>query len=249
MQTQELTIKRREGTGKQLAKRLRREGVVPAILYGGAKNELVAVDPRAVLKMIAGRQGTTQLLTLKFDGDGAGTRMAIIRAMQFDPVTEDLVHVDLQEVSADKPITVRVAIHPVGEAIGVKDTKGILNLVLHEITVSCLPRAIPERIDADVSNLAIGDVLTIADLRAPEGVRIVNDPGQAVATVAPPMAEEVAAPAATAAVTAEPEVLTERKPKEGEEAAGEDAKKGAPAAKAAPAAAAGKRPEKGDKEK
>jgi large subunit ribosomal protein L25 len=245
MQTQELTIKRREGTGKQLAKRLRREGVVPAILYGGAKTETVAVDPRAVLKMIAGRQGTTQLLTLKFDGDGAGTRMAIIRAMQFDPVTENLLHVDLQEVSADKPITVRVAVHPVGEAVGVKDTKGILNLVLHEITVSCLPRAIPERIDADVTNLAIGDVLTIGDLRAPDGVRIVNDPGQAVATVAPPMAEEVAAPAATAAVTAEPEVLTERKPKEGEEAAPAEGDKKAPAAaKAAPAARGAKGGEK-----
>jgi len=248
MQTQELTIKRREGTGKQLAKRLRREGVVPAILYGGAKNELVAVDPRAVLKMIAGHEGTTQLLTLKFDGDNGGARLAIIRAMQFDPVTENLLHVDLQEVSADKPITVRVAVHPVGEAIGVKDTKGILNLVLHEIQVSCLPRAIPERIDADVTNLAIGDVLTIADLRAPEGVRILNDPGQAVATVAPPMAEEVAAPAATAAVTAEPEVLTERKPKEGEDAAPAEGDKKGAAAKA-PAAAAGKRPEKGDKDK
>jgi large subunit ribosomal protein L25 len=246
MQTQELTIKRREGTGKQIAKRLRREGVVPAVLYGGAKNENVAVDPRAVLRMIAGHEGTTRLLTLKFDGDGAGTRMAIIRAMQFDPVTENLVHVDLQEVSADKPITVRVAVHPVGEAIGVKDTKGILNLVLHEITVSCLPRAIPDRIDADVTNLAIGDVLTIANLRAPEGVRIVNDPGQAVATVAPPMAEEVATPAATAAVTAEPEVLTERKPKEGEEAAAPaEGDKKAPAAKAAPAPRGGK----GDKEK
>jgi large subunit ribosomal protein L25 len=239
MQTRELTIKRREGTGKQLAKRLRREGVVPAILYGGAKNETVAVDPRAVLRMIAGHEGTTQLLTLKFDGDG-GTRMAIIRAMQFDPVTENLMHVDLQEVSADKPITVRVAVHPVGEAIGVKDTKGILNLVLHEIQVSCLPRAIPERMDADVTNLAIGDVLTIADLRAPEGVRILNDPGQAVATVAPPMAEEVAAPAATAAVTAEPEVLTERKPKEGEEAAPAEGDKKAPAAKAAAPARGGK---------
>ena len=243
MQTQELTIKRREGTGKQLAKRLRREGVVPAILYGGATTENVTVDPRAVLRMIAGHAGSTRLLTLKFDGDGAGTRMAIIRAMQFDPVTEDLLHVDLQEVSADKPITVRVAIHPVGEAIGVKETKGILNLVLHEITVLCLPRAIPERIDADVTRLAIGDVLTIADLQAPEGVRIVNDPGQAVATVAPPMAEEVATPAATAAVTAEPEVLTERKPKEGEEAAAADDAKKAPAAKATAAKA------KSDKEK
>src|SRR5215510_5796140 len=162
MQTQELTIKRREGTGKQFAKRLRREGVVPAILYGGAKTETVAVDPRAVLRMIAGHEGTTRLLTLKFEGDGAATRMAIIRAMQFDPVTENLLHVDLQEVAADRAITVQVAVRAIGEAAGVKEQKGILNLVLHELTVSCLPTAIPERIDADVSALMIGDVLTVA---------------------------------------------------------------------------------------
>src|SRR4051812_7245968 len=202
MQTQELTIKRREGTGKQFAKRLRREGVVPAILYGGAQNETVSVDPRSVLRMIAGHEGTTQLLPLKFDGDGGGTRMAIIRAMQFDPVTENLLHVDLQEVSADKPITVRVAVHPVGEAIGVKDTKGILNLVLHELEISCLPGNIPARIDADVTNLAIGDVLTVQDVTVPDGVRILNDPGQAVATVSAPMAEEEAAVPAAAAATA-----------------------------------------------
>jgi large subunit ribosomal protein L25 len=232
---QELTIKRREGTGKQVAKRLRRQGVVPAILYGGTKNEMVTVDPKSVLRMIAGHAGTTQLLTLKLDGEG-GSRLAIIRAMQFDPVSENLMHVDLQEVSADKPITVRVAVHPVGEAIGVRDTKGILNLVLHEVSVSCLPTVIPERIDADVSELAIGDVLTIADLSVPEGVRVLNDPGQAVATVSPPMAEEEVAPVVAAAVTAEPEVLTERKPKEGEEAPADDAKKG-------------KRPEKAEKDK
>jgi large subunit ribosomal protein L25 len=235
MQRQELTIQRREGTGKQAAKRLRRQGVVPGILYGGATTEPVSVDPKAVLKMLAGHAGTTQLLTLKTEGDG-GSRLAIIRAMQFDPVSEELLHVDLQEVSADKPITVRVAVHPVGEAIGVRDTKGILNLVLHEVGVSCLPTAIPERIDANVSGLAIGDVLTIGDLTAPAGVRILNDPGQAVATVSPPMAEEVAAPAVTAAVTAEPEVLTERKPKEGEEAAPADDKRP-------------KRPERAEKEK
>jgi large subunit ribosomal protein L25 len=236
MPMQELTIKRREGTGKQFAKRLRRQGVVPAILYGGAKNEPVTVDPKSVLRMIAGHAGTTQLLTLKMDGEG-GSRLAIIRAMQFDPVSENLIHVDLQEVSADKPITVRVAVHPVGEAVGVRDTRGILNLVLHEVSVSCLPTVIPERIDADVSELAIGDVLTIANLSVPEGVRVLNDPGQAVATVSPPMAEEEVAPVVAAAVTAEPEVLTERKPKEGEEAApAEDAKKG-------------KRPEKAEKDK
>ena len=236
MPMQELTIKRREGTGKQFAKRLRRQGVVPAILYGGAKNELVTVDPKSVLRMIAGHGSTTQLLTVKMDGEGS-SRLAIIRAMQFDPVSENLIHVDLQEVSTDKPITVRVAVRPVGEAVGVRDTKGILNLVLHEVSVSCLPTVIPERIDADVSELAIGDVLTIADLSVPEGVRVLNDPGQAVATVSPPMAEEEVAPVVAAAVTAEPEVLTERKPKEGEEATpADDAKKG-------------KRPEKAEKDK
>jgi len=229
MQMQELTIKRRTATGKQVAKRLRREGAVPAVLYGGARPEAVTVDPRAVLRMIHGREGTTQLLALRFDDEQAGgTRMAIIRDLQFDPVSEQLLHVDLQEVSADRAITVRVAVHPVGEAVGVKDQKGILNLVLHELEVSCLPTAIPQRIAADVSALMIGDVLTVGALLAPEGVRILNPADQAVATVAPPMAEEVA-PAApeAAAVVAEPEVLTERKPKE--EAAPEEGKK--PAAK------------------
>jgi large subunit ribosomal protein L25 len=229
MERQELSIMPRTGKGKQAAKRLRREGRVPAVLYGGASPQAISVDPKAVLKMIHGHEGSTQLLNLTENG-GAATRMAIIRDMQFDPVSEDLLHVDLQEVSADRAINVSVAVHPVGEAIGVRDTKGILNLVLHEINVSCLPTNIPQRIDADVTNLAIGDVLTVRDLLVPEGVRVLNDPGQAVVTVSPPMAEEeAAAPAAAAAVTAaaEPEVLTERKPKE--EAAAEDGKK--PAAK------------------
>src|SRR5215813_4378615 len=222
MQTQELTITHREGTGKQVAKRLRRNGVVPAVLYGGTKPESVAVDPRAVLRIIHGHEGSTQLLTLKFEGD-SGSRMAIIRDLQFDPVTEHLLHVDLQEVSADRAITVRVAVHPVGEAVGVRDQKGILNLVLHELDVSCLPSQIPDRIDADVSELHIGEVLTVGALRVPEGVKVLNDRGQAVVTVRPPMAEE--APAAAAAVTTEPEVLTERKPKEGEEAPKADDRK------------------------
>lgn len=227
MQMQELTVTQRDSRGKQAAKRLRREGRIPAVLYGGASPQSISVDPKSVLKMIHGHEGTTQLLNLTFDGGGAA-RMAIIRDMQFDPVSEDLVHLDLQEVSPDRAITVRVAVHPAGEAIGVKDTKGILSLVLHELEISCLPGNIPERIDADVSQLAIGDVLTVSDLVAPDGVRILNDPGQAIATVSPPMAEEVAAPVAVAVTTtAEPEVLTERKPKE--EAAPEEGKK--PAAK------------------
>lgn len=228
MAMQELTITRREGTGKELAKRLRRAGSVPAILYGGAQPETIAVNPRDVLRVMHGSQGSTQLLSLRFAGDGGQSRMAIIRALQFDPVDENLLHVDLQEVSADHAITIRVAVHPVGEAVGVKDQKGILNLVIHELDVSCLPSQIPERIDVDVTSLRIGDVLTVASVPVPEGVRILNDAGQAIATVSPPMAEEVAAPAAPAAAAAaatEPEVLTERKPKEEAEEGGKEAKK------------------------
>jgi large subunit ribosomal protein L25 len=215
MAMQELTVQQRGETGKQVAKRLRRAGVVPAVLYGGAKPESISVDPKSVLRIIHGHAGSTQLLTLTFEG-GAGSRMAIIRDLQFDPVSERLLHVDLQEVTADRAITVRVAVHPVGEAAGVRDQKGILNVVLHELDVSCLPVMIPERIDADVAALMFGDVLTVGDLRAPEGVRILNDPGQAVVTVAAPMAEEVVAAVApaAAAATAEPEVLTERKKEE-----------------------------------
>jgi large subunit ribosomal protein L25 len=225
MEMQELVIKRRDGRGKGAARRLRRAGEVPAILYGGAAPMPIAVDPKSILRMIHGHEGTTQLLTLKVEGASEGGRLAVIREMQFDPVSERLLHVDLQEVAADRPITVRVAVHVVGEAVGVREEKGILGVVLHELDVSCLPRNIPEHIAADVAEMRIGDVLTVANLAAPEGVRILNDPGQAVVTLSPPMAEEVAAPAAPAAapVAAEPEVLTERKPKE--EDAGDEGKK------------------------
>src|SRR5260370_33246979 len=104
----------------------------------------------------------------------------------------------------NKPIQVTVALHHVGEAIGVRDTQGILEMVLREIQVSCLPGNIPEAIQADVSNLAIGDVLTVGDLQIPEGVRVLTDRAQAVATVAPPPAEEAAPVAALEAVAPAP---------------------------------------------
>jgi large subunit ribosomal protein L25 len=122
----------------------------------------------------------------------------------------------------DEEITVEVPIHVVGEASGVKDQNGVLALLLRAVEVSCLPSLIPERIDIDVSALRIHDVATVADLQLPEGVRVTMPSTQPVATVAPPMAEEVVA--AVAAPAAEPEVVTERKPKEEEEAKGKDAK-------------------------
>ncbi len=230
MEIRELIIRKREGVGKANAKRLRRAGQVPAILYGGARPVNVAVAPRDVYRLIHGQEGSTQLLRVSFEGSGE-SRMAIIRDLQYDPVSEDLIHADLQEVAMDRPIQVSVAVHHVGEAVGVKETFGILEMILREVQVSCLPGNIPAVLEADVTSLRIGDVLTVKDLKAPDGVRILNDPNQAVATVAPPAAEEVAAPAAAAEVAAapaEPEVLTERKPKEekeGEEKGGREEKK------------------------
>src|SRR5215468_8026727 len=222
METRALTIRKREGVGKGPARRLRRAGEVPAILYGGAQPVKIAVVPRDIYRLIHGHEGSTQLLSVSF-ADTGESRMAIIRDLQYDPVSEDLVHVDLQEVAMDRAIQVSVAVHHVGEAVGVKETFGILEMILREVQVSCLPGNIPQVLEADVSRLAIGDVLTVKDLKAPEGVRILNDANQAVATVAPPAAEEAATPAAAtaeaaAAAPAEPEVLTERKPKDEKEA-------------------------------
>jgi large subunit ribosomal protein L25 len=228
MEIRELTVTPREGVGKSVARRLRRSGKTPGILYGGATPVNIAVDPREVFRIIHGHEGSTQLLRVTFAGS-KDSRMVILRDLQLDPVSENLVHVDLQEVNMDKPIQVTVALRHVGEPIGVRDTQGILEMVLREVQVSCLPANIPEDIKADVSNLAIGDVLTVADLAVPEGVRVLTDTAQAVATVAPPAAEEVAAPvAAVAGVVAgapgEPEVLTERKPQEEPEAEEKDKK-------------------------
>ncbi len=228
MEIRELTVMPREGVGKSVARRLRRSGKTPGILYGGASPVNIAVDPREVFRLIHGHEGSTQLLRVTFAGS-KDSRMVILRDIQLDPVSEDLVHVDLQEVNMDKPIQVTVALHHVGEPIGVRDTQGILEMVLREIQVSCLPANIPEDILADVSNLAIGDVLTVGELVVPEGVRVLTDRAQAVATVAPPAAEEVAAPVAAvvgavAAAPAEPEVLTERKPKEEAEVEDKDKK-------------------------
>jgi large subunit ribosomal protein L25 len=214
MEMRALTVERREGTGKELAKRLRRAGRIPGVLYGGASPVSISLDPREVLRLVHGHEGGTQLLQLTLAGGGE-TRLAIIRDMQFDPVSEALIHADLQEVALDRPIQIAVPLRHAGEPIGVRETKGILEMILREVQVSCLPGAIPEVITADVTALRIGDVFTVGQLTVPPGVRILTDPGQAVATVAPPMAEEVpAAPAAVVAAPAEPEVLTERKPKE-----------------------------------
>lgn len=210
MEIREMNVERRQGIGKGQVKKLRRSGIVPAILYGGGTEPLpLAIAPRELRRVLHAHAGGGVLVNLRFPDDQGEARTAIIRDLQYDPVSETLLHVDLQAVSMDEEITVEVSIHVVGEAAGVKEQKGILAVVQRAVEVACLPALIPERLDVDVTGLRIGDVLTVADLQLPEGIRVLAEPTQALVTVSPPMAEEVAAPAAP--TPAEPEVVTERK--------------------------------------
>jgi large subunit ribosomal protein L25 len=218
MEIRELTVEHRDGRGKGAAKRLRRAGRVPAILYGAVAEPLaLSVAPKDVQRVLRAHAGGGVLVNVRLPGEPE-PRTAVVRDLQFHPVLETLLHVDFQAVRMDEEITVEVPLHVVGEAAGVKEQSGILQFLLRTVEVSCLPSLIPERLDADVSALRIHDVLTVADLRLPEGVRVTTAASQAIVTVAPPAVEEVAAPTAAAAA-AEPEVVTGRKPEEGAEEA------------------------------
>jgi large subunit ribosomal protein L25 len=217
MNIRELSVQSREAVGKGAVGRLRRQGLVPAVLYGGGSAPVaLAVTPADVQRTLQGHGAGGVLVNLRLPGDGE-PRTAVVRELQYDPVRDTLIHIDFQAVRMDEEITVEVPIHAVGEAAGVKEQSGVLALLLRTVEVSCLPSLIPERLDIDVSALRIYDVVTVASLQLPEGVRVTTPASQPVATVAPPMAEEVVATAAAPA--AEPEVVTERKPKDEEEAA------------------------------
>jgi large subunit ribosomal protein L25 len=219
MNIRELSVEPREALGKSAVGRLRRKGLVPAVLYGGGNAPVaLSVSPSEVQRTIHGHRGGV-LVNLKLPGD-AEPRTAVVRELQYDPVRDALIHIDFQAVRMDEQITVEVPIHVIGDAAGVKEQSGVLALLLRSVEVSCLPSLIPDRIDIDVSALRIHDVATVADLQLPEGVRVTAPSSQPVATVAPPMAEEVVA--AAAAPVAEPEVVTERKPKEEEETKGKE---------------------------
>jgi large subunit ribosomal protein L25 len=230
MNIRDLSVEPRETVGKGAVGRLRRQGLVPAILYGGGHDPVtLAVKPSDVQRALHGHGAGGVLVNIRLPGD-AEPRTAVVRELQYDPVRDTLIHIDFQAVRMDEEITVEVPIHVVGEAAGVKEQSGVLAVLMRAVEVSCLPSLIPERLDVDVSALRIHDVATVADLKLPEGVRVTTPAAQPVATVAPPMAEEVVATAAAPA--AEPEVVTERKPKEEEEAAkGKESKEEAKAKK------------------
>ena len=222
-----LNAKDRSERGKNAARRLRREGMVPAVIYGGeGENLAVAVDPKALQKVLreAGRNAI-----LKLDIAGHGATNAILKSWQVDPIRESFLHADFYRIAMDVAIRVTVPIHVVGEARGVKVDAGILELVVRAIEVECLPGDIPGQIDVEVSDLAINQSLRVSDLKVPEKVKVLVSPDQVVVHVVS-VKEEVAPTAAAAPVaegeaaaapTAEPEVIKKGKKEEEGEAPAE----------------------------
>jgi large subunit ribosomal protein L25 len=217
-----LSGQRRERLGKGGARTARRDGKIPAVLYGHGEDPVsVSIGARDFDLALRGHKGGNPIVNLAVDSKEF---TALIRAVQYDPVTHDILHLDFQHISLTETIEVKVAIHLTGTPTGVKDGGGILEHILREVEVRCLPTAIPSSIDADVSALNIGDSIHLRDLSVPN-VEIITDLDSTIATVVPPTvmeekpAEEVAGEAATAA--AEPEVIAKGK-KEEEGAEGED---------------------------
>ena len=228
-----LEAKKRDGRGKNEARRLRAAGQVPAVVYGARKEGQlpegvpVAVDPKELLRILHSESGANTLINLKLDGRES---RVMVRDYQLDPVTHQLLHADLYQLAMDKAIVVSVPVVVKGEPVGVKQQGGLLDFVTREIQVQCLPTDIPENITVDVSELALHQAVRVKEIPGNPKWKIVSDGETMLVHVVMPKAEESAAtteaaaaegaaPAAAAAAPAEPEVIKKGKAeKEGEEA-------------------------------
>ena len=228
-----LEAKKRDGRGKNEARRLRVSGRIPAVVYGARKDGQapegvpVAVDPKEVLRILHSESGANTLINLKLEG-GVESRV-MVRDYQLDPITHQLLHADFYQLAMDKEIVVSVPVVVKGEAAGVKQQGGLLDFVTREIEVRCLPTDIPEHIDIDVSELMLHQSIRVKDIPTSPKWKGVTDGETMLVHVVMPKAEEAAAtaaaegeaaaPAAAAATPAEPEVIKKGKTeKEGEEA-------------------------------
>jgi large subunit ribosomal protein L25 len=218
-----LEVQQREKRGSADARRLRREGLIPGVLYGRGKSpHPFSVHERELRRALTGPAGLHAILDVVLDGQKT-SHASILKDYQQDIISGRLAHVDLQEVRLDQPIQAEVVIELVGEAAGSIEG-GVLSQVTREINVEALPLEVPERIEVDVSSMEMGDTLRLADVAVQEGVAFLDDPEETViATVTVP----------TQIIEPEPE---EEELEEGEELAeGEEAPEGAAEEGEAPA--------------
>ncbi len=211
-----LQAEKREGRGKNEARRLRARGRLPAVLYGAEKGKAVeiAVDPKMLLRILHSESGVNTLIGLQLDG---GASRVLVKEYQLDPIYHKLLHADFYQVAMDKMLTVTVPVVLKGEAKGVKQQGGIVDFVNREIEIEVLPGDIPENITVEISELMLHEGVRVRDLHT-EGNKwkATSDPDMMIVHVVAPRAEE--APAAVEAVAAagtaapaEPEVIKKGK--------------------------------------
>jgi large subunit ribosomal protein L25 len=216
---------KRDGRGKNEARRLRVEGRIPAVVYGSRKEGQtpegvpVAVDPKVLLRILHSDSGANTLIKLKLDG---GESQVMVKEYQLDPISHNLLHADFYALAMDRAITVTVPIVIKGEPRGVKLQGGLLDFVTREVQVECLPADIPEHIDLDVTELVLHQSIRLRDLPENPKWKPVSEPETMLVHVVMPKAEEsketAAAEGAVAPAGAEPEVIKKGKTdKEGEE--------------------------------
>jgi len=225
----------RTAGNKNEARRVRRGGKIPAVLYGAGKDALaLSLDPRQVSRILRSETGYNTVFELELEGKRT---KAMIVDWQYEPIKGSLLHIDLKRIAMDQRLKVNVPIVLKGEAAGVKQQGGILEQILREVEIECLPTDIPSHIEADVSELVFGKVLRVADLPHGERLKFLSDPNQPVAHVITVKEEVAPTPEAVAAeagaVPAEPEVIKKGKQEvEGEEGAEPAAEKPAKPEKA-----------------
>src|SRR5215475_4054244 len=218
---------RKPGT-KNEARRGRREGKIPAVVYGAGKDSLpVSVDPRVVARILNSESGHNTIFDLTLDGEKT---KAMIVDWQHEPIRGRLLHIDLKRIALDRVLTVRVPVELKGEAEGVKTQGGILEQMLREVEIECLPADIPSHIDVDVTHLTFGKVVRVSELPHSDKVKFLTDENQPVAHVTSVKEEVVATPEAAAeaaaAGPAEPEVIKKGKQETEEGAEAEKAPAG-----------------------
>jgi large subunit ribosomal protein L25 len=180
-----LEVQERLSRGSRESRRLRRDGLIPGVLYGRGAVHPISVPARDLRRALSGSGGLHTILDVVVEGDG-GTHPAVLKEFQRHPVRGTIVHIDLHEVRLDQPIHASVSVTLVGESVGAKEG-GVLQQVTRELNVEALPMEIPEHVELDVSALAIGESLRVADLTPIEGVTFLDDPDETVlATVSAP---------------------------------------------------------------
>lgn len=211
-------VAERSDAGTNISRRIRRQGDVPGIVYGMEIAPFSVTVPRKrveeILKLESGRN---TIFTLALQGQDK-TRAAMIKELQRDPVTEVILHVDFIRVDLEKKVRVHVPVRVHGVAEGVKNQGGVLEQIVRQVQVECLPNDIPEHIDVDVSSLSINDSVTVSDLEEGDRYTVLDDPDQTICQVAAPRVEE--APVAAeeeAPAESEPEVIKKGKEEEGSE--------------------------------